>query len=255
MMAVPAAQAADAQTPEDARLANLFQSYLDQEFQRHPAVRDAAGQPRVRRPARRPLPGGSPEGRRKCPRDARHARQGDRFQKALAERPDRPRNLVARLEVRVVVGRERQPLRVRPARLRRIHLGQRVHPVHAIDAAARAERAERREAHHLHPEDRRGGEGEPEEPAEDSHRDRDQAQPRRDQLLREGDLRVREGDAGQRTARDAVQGSREGAQGLPDSGSKRNFCPSRTASGGSGRRSSPRSWNSNSTPASRRTRW
>src|SRR5437868_6814508 len=41
-MAVPAAQPA-AQNAEDTRLANLFQSYLDQEFQRHPVFATQQG--------------------------------------------------------------------------------------------------------------------------------------------------------------------------------------------------------------------
>ena len=88
-------------------------------------------------------------------------------------------------------------------------------------------------------------------PAEGAHGDRHQAQPRRDRLLREGGLRLRPGNARRRAAGDAVQAGRQGAQGLSERGSKRNFCPSPTASGGSARRSSPRSWNWNSTRASR----
>ena len=87
-----------APTAEDARLAKLFQSYLDQEFRRHPLFATQQGN----HDYDDRLDDLSPAARKKDVEsrgDARHARQGDRRPEALAEWPDRPRNLDARPEV------------------------------------------------------------------------------------------------------------------------------------------------------------
>ena len=137
-----------------------------------------------------------------------------------------------------------------PARLRRIHLRQRVPPVHAIDAAARTERR------------RTPPSGSRSFPKIVAAAKASLKNPPK--ILTEIAIKrnlgaiafyekeiyeFAEGDARQRAARDAVQGRREGAQGLSDVARKGTAAASRPASGGSARRSSPRSWNWNSTPA------
>ena len=73
LMAVPApAPAAQpGKNAEDTRLANAFQTYLDEEFRLHPLFATQHGQPRVRRPAGRPVAGRPRQGRDPCEELAR----------------------------------------------------------------------------------------------------------------------------------------------------------------------------------------
>ena len=205
-----------APTAEDVKLAKLFRDYLDGEFQRHPAFATQQGNHDHRRCARRSLHRGAEEGRRHRPEVARDPVEIDPHQGPQPPGSDRPRNLDARSRIRPVDVRERQPLRIRPAHLRRIHLGQRVPAFHSVDSAAGAERGQRREANRLDSENCGGCKSRLEETAEDHDGNRHPPQPRRHCFLRKGNLRVRGGDAGFGAARIPLPRRREGAPGIPN---------------------------------------
>ena len=167
----------------------LPRAYLDRGVPAAPAVRDPAGQPRIRRPTRRPLPrcaeGISRSPRRGSPRSAR---------RSTVEKLSRNGQIdheiwTHALEYSLWSVENDNRFEFDP-RVYGEYISDSVFLLFTQSTLPRERNvAERRQADRRHPEGRRRGEGGPEEPAEGAHRDRHQAQPRRDRLLREGDLR------------------------------------------------------------------
>ena len=101
------------------------------------------------------------------------------------------------------------------------------------------------------PAGRRGGEGEPEEPAAGVRRDGHQAEPRgRSRFYETGIFELAGETPGAQRAGRAGQAGRRRPSRSTRSSSKTTCCRGRRATGGSARRSSPRSWSWSSTPAS-----
>ena len=204
-------------TPEDAKLAALFRTYLDEEFRRHPFFATQQGNHDHDDRLDDLSPAGPGRGRRAGRRHVLDGlAEGGRRRQALPGRADRLRDLDARPRLRSS-GRSRTT--------NRFEFDPRVYGEYISDSVfllftqstlpreRNVANAAKRIA--LHPEGRRRGEGGAEEPAEGPHRDRHQAEPRGHRLLREGHLRVRRRDARHERARRPVPGGGQGAQGLP----------------------------------------
>ena len=247
LLPAPLAVAAD---DEDAKLAAYFKSYLEEEFRHRPLTATRLGDHRFDSPARRHLAEGPRRRHRAHAQGAGRTAGEDRLQQADALRPDRLRNLQARADARALAGRERQAVRGRSARLQRVHHRERLFAADAIDAAEGDQRHELRGAHgrRFRRSSRRRKESLASPPrvfVETAIRQNRG----RHRLLRERHLRARRRDAAaQRTAARRPGRSWRRSRNIRSSW-RRSCCRGPRATGGSARRSSPGSWNWNSTPA------
>ena len=171
------------------------------------------------------------------------------FDKLSRRRADRLRDPPRLADADRLAGREHQPVRGRPAGLQRVHHRQRLPAPHAIDRREVEGRPGRGVADRAHPERRPGGEGEPEEPAEgaSSRRPSSRTAGRSPSTRRASSSWPARRRQSSELAGPCQRG-RRGAEGVSEVPRRGAAAAGRRATGGSARRSSPRSWNWNSTP-------
>ena len=203
----PAAQPEPVPNAEDSRARQAVPELSRSGVPAAPALRHPAGQPRIRRPARRPLIRRARKKDIDIARDDGSPRWRRRSTAASCRATGRSTTRSGRTALKYAVWSAENDNRFAfDPRIYGEYISDSVFLLFTQSTLPRERNvAERRQADHLHPEGRRGREGEPEEPAEDPHRDRHQAEPRRDRVLREGHLRRSPRRRRAATARDAVQ--------------------------------------------------